>query len=114
MALYGAATEMGWRDRVTPRWVLSGVVTSSLAPELSTGMHIAGGMREGIGSSYSGTVLLPERRRSQLMRDLPDGPQVCRSTRTSRPISLAKEVPPRRERDLILLPHVLSYPGTPR
>ena len=48
MALYGAATEMGWRDRVTPRWVLSGVVTSSLAPELSTGMHIAGGMREGI------------------------------------------------------------------
>ena len=37
-----------------------------------------------------------------------------RSTRTSRPISLAKEVPPRRERGLILLPHVLSYPGTPR
>ena len=51
MALYGAATEMGWRDRVTPRWVLSGVVTSSLAPELSTGMHIAGGMREGISSA---------------------------------------------------------------
>ena len=48
MALYGAATEMGWRDRVTPRWVLSGVVTSSLAPELSIGMHIAGGMRAGI------------------------------------------------------------------
>ena len=48
MALYGAATEMGWRDRVTPRWVLSGVVTSSLAPELSTGMYIAGGVREGI------------------------------------------------------------------
>ena len=67
-----------------------------------------------LGSSYSGTILLPERRRSQLLRDLPDGPQVCRSTRTSRPISLAKEVPPRRERDLILLPHVLSYPGTPR
>ena len=39
---------------------------------------------------------------------------LCRSTRTSRPISLAKEVPPRRERDLILLPHVLSYLGTPR
>ena len=51
MALYGAATEMGWRDRVTPRWVLSGVVTSSLAPELSTGMHIAGGMRAGISSA---------------------------------------------------------------
>ena len=51
MALYGAATEMGWRDRVTPRWVLSGVVTSSLAPELSTGMYIAGGGREGISSA---------------------------------------------------------------
>ena len=34
--------------------------------------------------------------------------------RTSKPKKLANEVPPRRGRDLILLPHVLSYLGTPR
>jgi len=31
-----------------------------------------------------------------------------------KPKQLANEVPPRRGRDLILLPHVLSYLGTPR
>ena len=41
---YGTATEMGWRDRQTPRWVPSGVVTSSLAPELSITMHVRGGV----------------------------------------------------------------------
>ena len=31
-----------------------------------------------------------------------------------KPKQLANEVPPRRGRDLILLPHVLPYLGTPR
>ena len=116
MALYGTATEMGWRDLLRSRRVLLGHLTSSLAQDLSIGMHMVGGGLDWV--SIPGAVLGKHLPFWQILREFLAGlPETLKFACQKVPLSTispANEVPPRRGRDLILLPHVLSYPGAPR